>query len=233
MFQFDELSQIAASHRELRHLLIVTLQHSFSRATQELSIVQAQLLSLLGRFRELRGRTRLLKGFLLHMEQSPDFVPVNYCGLSQVPMLFNQAHSIIKPAVADVKRVEHELELHQLVSAIRTLNRPQKPYQPERAAHEIVVEQQSAVEFKEDKLKQAVEAYFCQIIDSGERLTALEYYQQHQLDFEPEAWLYQVIGGYQGLTLEEQSYFALETNGQNHPVYTGNFVITDVELGLR
>ncbi|MDC0602200.1 phosphoenolpyruvate carboxylase [Aliiglaciecola sp.] len=233
MFQFDELSQIAASHRELRHLLIVTLQHSFSRATQELSIVQAQLLSLLGRFRELRGRTRLLKGFLLHMEQSPDFVPVNYCGLSQVPMLFNQAHSIIKPAVADVKRVEHELELQKLVSAIRTLNRPQKPYQSERAAHEIVVEQQSAVEFKEDKLKQAVEAYFCQIIDSGERLTALEYYQQHQLDFEPEAWLYQVIGGYQGLTLEEQSYFALETNGQNHPVYTGNFVITDVELGLR
>ncbi|GAA0855976.1 phosphoenolpyruvate carboxylase [Aliiglaciecola litoralis] len=233
MFKFDELSNIAASHRELRHLLIVTLQHSFSRVTQELSVVQARLLSLLGRFRELRGRTRLLKGFLLHMEQSPDFQPVNYCGLSQVPMLFNQAPGIIAPASPDVKRIEHEAELQKLVSAIRAINRPQKNYQPDRAAHEIVIEEQSAVEFAEDSLKKAVEDYFCRIIDTGERLTALEYYQQQQLEFDPEAWLYQVIGGYQGLTTEEQSYFAIEPSGMPDPVFTGNFVITDVELGLR
>ncbi|MBU2879618.1 phosphoenolpyruvate carboxylase [Aliiglaciecola lipolytica] len=233
MFQFDELSEIAASNRELRHLLVVTLQHSFSRVTQELSIVQARLLSLLGRFRELRGRTRLLKGFLLHMEHSPTFVPVNYCGLSQVPMLFNQAEAVIKPAAADVTRVEHEQELQKLVSAIKTLNRPPKAYQPERAAHQIHVEKQSEVEFAEDKLKKAVEGYFCQVIDTGERLTALEYYQQHELEFDTEAWLYQVIGGYQGLTSEEQAYFAIEQSGELHPIYNGNFIIRDVELGLR
>jgi predicted XRE-type DNA-binding protein len=233
MFQFDQLSDIAGSHRELRHLLIVTLQHSFSRVTQELSIVQARLLALLGRFRELRGRTRLLKGFLLHMEQSPDFQPVNYCRLSQVPMLFNQAPGIIAPANVDVKRIEHELELQKLVSAIRITNRPQQAFQQERAAQQIVLEQQSAVEFAEDKLKKAVEGYFCQIIDTGERLTALEYYQQQQLHFDPEAWLYQVIGGYQGLTTEEQGFFAIEPTGMPDPVFNGNFVITDVELGLR
>lgn len=233
LFRFDEISELAGSNRELRHLLVVTLQQCFSRVTQELAIVQARLLDLLGRFREFRGRTRLLKGFLLHMEQKPDFAPGNYCNLTQVPMLFNQADSMIKPAAVDVSRIEHEAELQQLVSSIRVFNRINKGHQPERAAQQIHVEAQSEVEFAEDKLKEAVEEYFCKVIDTGQRLTALEYYQQMNLEFDPEAWIYQVIGGYQGLTMEEQSFFAIDTTGEPHPQYTGNFIIRDVELGLR
>ncbi len=233
MFRFEELSELAGNNRELRHLLIVTLQHSFSRVTQELSIVQARLLALLGRFREFRGRTRLLKGFLLHMEQKPDFAPGNYSKLTQVPMLFNQAASLIAPAAVDVKRIEHENDLQQLVGTIKALNRSRQQQQPERAAQKITVEEQSAVVFEEDKLKQAVEDYFCDVISTGKRITALEYLNEKALDFDAEAWIYQVIGGYQGLSLEEQTYFAIETTGENHPVYTGNYIIKDVELGLR
>ncbi|QJR79853.1 phosphoenolpyruvate carboxylase [Alteromonas pelagimontana] len=233
MFRFEELSELAGNNRELRNLLIVTLQHSFSRVTQELSIVQARLLALLGRFREFRGRTRLLKGFVLHMEQKPDFQPGNYYNLSQVPKLFNQAQRLIAPAAVDVNRMEHEADLQQLVGMIKAINRSRQELQPERAAQQIVVEQQTAVEFKEDKLKQAVERYFCEVIESGKRITALEYLHARDLDFDAEAWLYQVIGGYHGLTLEEQTYFAIDTTGQPHPQYTGNFIIEDVELGLR
>lgn len=233
MFRFDELSEEAGSNRELRHLLVVTLQHSFSKVTQELSIVQARLLDLLGRFREFRGRTRLLKGFLLHMEQKPDFTPTNYSQLSQVPMLFNQAAPILKPAAIDVNRVEHELELQQLVSSIKVLARNTHQGDQERAGKDIQFETQTAVEFVEDELKKAVEEYFCHVIDSGERLTALDYLEQQALGFDPEVWIYQVVGGYQGLTIEEQSYFALDTAGELHPVYNGNYIITDVELGLR
>ncbi|MCW8107800.1 phosphoenolpyruvate carboxylase [Alteromonas ponticola] len=233
MFRFEELSELAGNNRELRHLLIVTLQHSFSRVTQELSIVQARLLALLGRFREFRGRTRLLKGFMLHMEQKPDFAPGNYTKLTHVPMLFNQAANLIVPAAVDVKRVEHENDLQQLVGTIKALNRSRQQEQPERAAQKITIEKQSAVVFEEDKLKQAVEGYFCDVIATGKRITALEYLNENALDFDAEAWIYQVIGGYQGLTLEEQTYFAIETTGESHPVYSGNYIIEDVELGLR
>ncbi len=233
LFRFDQLSELAASNRELRHLLVVTLQQAFSRVTQELSIVQARLLALLGRFREFRGRTRLLKGFLLHMEQHPDFEPVNYCNLSKVPMLFNQAHAVIQPAAADVYRVEHEATLQQLVANIRSLRRQQPSNHPDRQGHSIQVEDQSQVEFIEDQLKKAVEEYFCYVIDSGKATTALEYYQQQNLEFDSEAWLYQVIGGYQGLSVDEQSCFAIEQTGEPHPLYSGNYIIRDVELGLR
>lgn len=233
LFRFDKLSDLAGSNRELRHLLVVTLQHSFSRVTQELSLVQARLLELLGRFREFKGRTRLLKGFLLHVEQKPEYVPVNYCNLSVVPMLLNQAAKLLGDAAADVQRVEHEIELQQLVSSIRISRRHNNGYQPQRSAQQIHVEEQTSVTFVEDGLKQAVEGYFCEVIDTGQRLTALDYYQQHNLEFDPEAWLYQVIGGYQSLTMEEQQYFAIEQSGEDHPIYSGNYIIRDVELGLR
>jgi hypothetical protein len=233
MFQFDELSELAGSNRELRHLLVVTLQQSFSKVTQELSIVQARLLSLLGRFREFRGRTRLLKGFMLHMEQKPDFTLPDYSQLTQAPLLFNQAKPVIKAASADVRRIEHESVMQELVGTIKALNRVRPIDSKERAAINIDVSEQTSVVFKEDKLKQAVENYFCDVIDSGQRITALEYQRQNNLPFDPEAWIYQVIGGYQGLTAEEQSYFALEATGEDDPVYTGNYIIHDVELGLR
>jgi hypothetical protein len=233
MFRFDELSEQAGSHRELRHLLVVTLQQCFAKVIQELSIVQARLLELIGRFREFKGRTQLLKGFLLHMEHKPDFSPSNYAQLSQVPMLFNQAAALIKPAAVDVHRTEHEAELQQLVGAIKAFSRHNTRHQSERAAQKIKVEQQSDAQFEEDELRKAVEGYFCQVIDSGERITALQYFQQQALDFDPEVWIYQVVGGYQGLSQEEQSYFALDTSGENHPQYSGNYIIRDVELGLR
>jgi hypothetical protein len=233
MFQFDELSELAGSNRELRHLLVVTLQQSFSKVTQELSIVQARLLSLLGRFREFRGRTRLLKGFMLHMEQKPDFTLPDYSQLAQVSLLFNQAAPMMNKAVADVHRIEHESILQELVGTIKALNRVKSVDTSERAASSIDVSEQTSVVFEEDALKKAVEGYFCEVIDSGQRITALEYQQLNDLSFDPEAWIYQVIGGYQGLTAEEQSYFAIEATGEPDPIYTGNYIIHDVELGLR
>ncbi|BDX08490.1 phosphoenolpyruvate carboxylase [Planctobacterium marinum] len=232
MIRFDELVQVAGSDRDLRHLLVVVLQNSFARCTQELAIVQAKLLELLGRFREYRGRTRLLKGFLLHSEQQPDFVPSDYTKMSAVPALFNVAQSMIQSAAVDVLNSEHELDLQSIVSSIRDF-RHLKKAQPERSARNIKIEEQQEVALDEDKLSKAVDAYFCEVIESGAYITALDYHHQQQLEFEPEAWLYQVIGGYEGLPEEEQRYFAMDALGEPHPIYNGNYLISDVVLGLR
>ena len=233
MFNFEELSHVASTHRELRHLLVVTLQASFARCTQELSLVQGKLIELLGRFREFKGRTRLLKGFMLHMEQKPDFAPTNYASLSQVPMLFNQAKGFIKRAAVDVNNVEHEHDLLHIVGKIKAVNHLRIEQAEERVANTLVVEEQEAIEFSEDTMKHEVESYFCEVIDSGKPLSALDYHMRNELEFDKEVWIYQVIGGFQGLSDEERNYFDIETEGDYHPVYDGNFIIKDVELGLR
>lgn len=231
-FRFDELSELAGSHRELRHLLVVTLQQRFAKAAQELSVAQAKLLELLGRFREFQGRTRLLKGFLLHIEQQPDFTPTDYSRLSSVPVLFNQAASLIQPAHADVTNLEHESAHQSIVAGLTDIHRHQRQ-EASAPASAIEVTEQDTLTLKQDPLAKAVEAYFCQVIDDGQPCSALEYYQQQQLEFDPEVWLYQVIGGYQALNDEDKQFFALEHSGDVHPLYNGNFFIHDITLGLR
>ena len=232
MIQFDEMSELAGNNRDLRHLLVVALQQSFTRVTKELSAVQARLLELLGRFREFRGKTRLLKGFLLHSDQHPDFVPKDYTAFSQVPMLFNQAEPLLRAAAVDSNNVEQEAELQHLVGQIRTINRHRKQEQ-QSAAKTINVDAIAAIEMDDSQLREAVEQYFCYVIDSGENITALQYHQWQALNFDTEAWLYQVIGGYQSLDTEEQRFFAIEATGEPNPLYSGNYLIHDVVLGVR
>ncbi len=232
-FRFDELSEIAGGNRELRHLLVVALQQSFSKATQELSVAQARLIDLLGRFREFQGRTRLLKGFLLHMDQQPDFAPGNYPNLTQVPILFNQAAALIEPATVDVNQVAHEQELQQLVGALSSVYRRKPTSGAEQKSAEIQVSAQQEVELTRDPLQQAVDAYFCEVIDSGQSMSALEFYSEQSLEFDPEVWIYQVIGGYQGLQDEDKQFFAIDTLGEPDRVFNGNFIISDVLVGLR
>jgi hypothetical protein len=232
MFRFDELSQLAGSHRELRHLLVITLQSSFVTSTQELSLVQSKLLELLGRFREFQGRTRLLKGFMLHMEQTPDFQPSNYGALSDIPQLFNVAKPIIQPASVDVNNVELEFELVSLVSHIRTINR-NWGLQTKQQSEAVRIEQETEVNLVDDHLKMAVEDYFCHVIETGRSATALEYYRDKQLEFDPEVWIYQVIGAYHGLPDHDRQYLEIDPMGAYDDTFIGNFMITDIEVGLR
>lgn len=232
-FQFDQLSELAGSQRELRHLLVVALQQSFSRAAQELSVAQARLLDLLGRFREFKGRTRLLKGFLLHCEHHPDFTVNEYPALSQVPTLFNQAAAMLNPAAADVNYVDHEADYHQMATQLTHLGKRPKAETSETVNNELEVTEQSTVALIKGEIQHAVECYFCEVIDSGQACSALDYYQHQNFDFDAEVWIYQVIGGYQALDETDKLFFALDTQGQAHTTFTGNYYIHDVTLGLR
>lgn len=232
MFQFSELGEIAGDIRELRKLLITTLQETLSDCTQELSVVQGRLLELLGRFRQIQGRTRLLKGWLLYTDQHPDYQVADHVGHKQLPTLFNRADAILAPAAVDVNNTGYESELLQMVAQIKAISRVSR--EAIVREHDVPFALVDAEDFDipDNPLKLAVDEYFCAVIDSGLRQSALEYHQQLALEWDQESWLYQVICGYEGLPEDHRRYFELEPIGEPHPVYTGNFIIRDVELWL-
>ncbi|WP_394129527.1 phosphoenolpyruvate carboxylase [Shewanella maritima] len=232
MFQFSELGEIAGDIRELRKLLVTNLQEALSQCTQELSVVQARLLELLGRFRQIQGRTRLLKGWLLHTDLHPDYEVGDHVSHKQVPALFNCAETLLAPAHVDVHNSQHEVALMDIVSHIKTINRDDGIRAVRETDMPISVGQVEDFDIPDNPLKLAVDAYFCAIIDSGERQSALQYLEEHQLPWDSESWIYQVIGGYEGLPAEHKDYFELEAIGKPHPVYNGNYIIHDVELWL-
>lgn len=233
MFQFDELTQLAGNSRELRRLLVVQLQRSHSEIGQELSLAQAKLIDLLGKFREYLHRSQLLKGFVLHQQQKPDYKVNDYSEQAKIPALFNQSKPIIKPASIDVNNLEHELVYVDLVSHLKQVRHNQSFNQKLRQGQEFTLQDIESIDIESDGLKEAVESYFCQVIDSGQLMSALDYHQQESLDFDREVWVYGVINGFGGLNQDEQEFFELDPIGHPHPMFDGNFIIEDVEIGLR
>jgi len=232
LISFEELAETAGDLRELRRLLVTSLQRTVSACSQELSIVQGRLLELLGRFRQIRGRTRLLKGWLLHLEQQPDYRIGNHAAQPQVPQLFNQAAALLAPAAADVHDPLQEQPLLALVAQARSQQPAERLLQAPGEAGELLLGEVADFEVAANPLREAVSAYFCQVIDSGEAISALAWRERQGLPWDEESWLYQVIGGYEGLPEEQKRHFELDPIGEPHPVYSGNFIVRDVRLWL-
>ncbi|WP_417760766.1 phosphoenolpyruvate carboxylase [Shewanella sp.] len=232
MFEFAELSELAGDIRELRRLLVTSLQETLTNCAQELSVVQSRLLELLGRFRQIQGRTRLLKGWLLFTDLHPEYEVADHVAHKQIPTLFNQAEALLAPAAADVHNIHHEADLMQVVASIRTISREQTTTVVAEPTTVELVENEE-FDIPDNPLKQAVEQYFCAVIESGQNQSALDYLSAQALPWDRESWLFQVIGGFEGLSDEHKQFFALEPLGISHDVYTGNFIIQDVEIGLR
>ncbi len=233
MFRFDELTDIAGDVRELRKLLVTALQESLSRNIEELSLAQSRLLELLGRFRQIRGRTRLLKGWLLHAEMHPGYVPENHVAHKRIPALFNLAETLLAPAAADIKNSLHETELMRLVAKVKAFSERPASARERHESASFTLEAPRDFEITESEIKLAVDEFLCQVIESGNTLRAVDYLTDKQLAFDAESWIYQVIGGYEGLAEEYKQYFSLEPIGEPHPVFSGNLIISDVEVGLR
>ncbi|EGV32712.1 hypothetical protein ThidrDRAFT_1197 [Thiorhodococcus drewsii AZ1] len=232
LVRFEELAELAGESRELRQLLVTNLQRTLSDCTQELSIAQARLLELLGRFREIRGRTRLLKGWLLHMEQYPDYRAEPQTRASELPRLFNHADPLLAPAALNVHDATQEPELLEILARVRTAQPSERPTQTLADAEALTLSTPEAIEIRPSPIREAVTSYLCAIIDSGQPVSALEYHQRESLPWDTESWLYQVIGDYEGLPQSHKDRLRLDLIGEPHPHYSGNFIIRDLNLWL-
>ncbi|GLS84956.1 phosphoenolpyruvate carboxylase [Paraferrimonas haliotis] len=232
LIRFDEMAELAGSDRELRRLLIVSLQRSHAKVSHELNSAQSRLLVLLGQFREHLERSQLLKGFTLFVSQNPDYRIRDYTAEPIPNDLFNQATSFIQPAAINVNEIDHQQSLLEIVAKLKRVSELANSSE-KRKAQTFELEQQQLINVQAEPIKQAVDDYFCHVIESGQNTSALAFLEQKNYPFDGELWLYQVIAGYEGLTLSEQAYFAIDKHGESHPDYSGNFVIKDVEMGLR
>ncbi|MCC6075507.1 phosphoenolpyruvate carboxylase [Pseudomonas sp. GCM10022188] len=231
LIDFSELAETAGELRELRRLLVTRLQRQVSGCCQELGVVQGRLLELLGRFRKIQGRTRLLRGWLLHAEQQPDYRPGSHTARPEMPQLLNLAEALIAPAAANLHDSGQEAELLALAAQIRA-QREERPATAPAEAGELTLGAVESFEVQPSPIQLAVQEYLCAVIESGRPVSALTWWRERELPWDPETWLYQVIGGYEALPDEQRACFQLDPDGEPHPVFSGNFIVQDLSLWL-
>lgn len=233
LFDFEELAQLAGNDKVLRRLLIVNLQHELEYCHAELKAVQARLLTLLGKFRNFALQAKLIRGFDLYTETHPDFLPSHYTELANCPLLFNHIQAIKINASADITVAQHESFFVDLIQSLN-IKKDSSTAINNREAIAVSVE-----EIAEEVLMipleiQALESFFCAVIDNqGKPLSACDYYQQIDFNWELEFWLFSVLSYLGSMNKSTKAYFKHRLIIQSHDSFSGNVIIEDVQLWKR
>lgn len=228
MIDFAQLSELAGNDRDLRRLLVVSLQREVEFCLHELKEIQQRLSSMLGRFKQIQLRSKMIRGFDLFLKQHPGYLPRCYPEHPDLSPLFNQLVPLKIRASADVTVAAHEPLFTELIQSLNT-GEHSTTEQPERTAQAIEIESSPEKVLQLSPEQQALEGFFCYLAEhQGEHISASSYYQQINFAWEIEFWLFGVLGYLESMGQANRDYFDYELSTQVAPVFTGNRLIEDV-----
>ncbi len=230
LIDFNELIELVGSDGALRKLLVSGLQQQLTRLYTSLREVQRRLNELLARFRQQQSRSRLVAGMVGFLREHPNFVPANYSMRSEVPELINRAAPIMP---AGAVALDHDADASLVAELLHRLPRPASRPEPVTAAGAAEVPEDTLVAARQQALKEDVEGFYLAVVDHDvEGLSALEYLQKSDLEWDQEIWLFQVIAEYQGLPRSEQGAFRLRQVESQASPFNHLYLIHDVQLRL-
>jgi hypothetical protein len=232
MIDFKELDELSSSDGMLRRLLVVRLQAEVEIRHHELNEIQKRLFSMLGCFKKIQLRSKLVRGFDLFLDQHPDYLPPCYPETPNLNRSFNQIQAIKIQAIADVNVIEHQEFLTTLIQSLDIAENLTNTTTNRKAA---VV----SCEITPDKIleitseDQALEEFFCYVFDrQGEKTSAIHYYQHIDFEWDIEFWLFGVLGYLEKMNKETKENFACQLTTKPHSSFSGNRLIEDVELWM-
>ena len=230
LIDFHELIELVGSDGALRKLLVSGLQHQLTQHYTNLREVQRRMVELMARLRQQQSRSRLVSGMAAFLREHPGFVPGNYARRTAVPALVNRAAPLIAAGAAALDR---HLDQRVLTELLHALPAPAHRPQPVEAARPAEAPIESLVAARHQALKEHVEGFYLAVVDrSGEPISALDYLQSSEMEWDDEIWLFQVISEYQGLPRSEQRVFRLRQEETQASHFNHLRLIHDVSLQL-
>jgi len=232
LVDFNELIEFAEGHAGLRKLLVTKLQVQLNGHHGSLLEVQKRLVELMGRFREQQARSVLVMNMASFLRQHPNFMVGDYSYRSQVPTLVNQAPAMpIAAAVSLDQRAQQPLVVNLVQQLYKELQLKASVQQATSNSEQVSVQQKDQeVEARQQQLKQDTERFFLAAIDSPTPCSALDYLVEQQLEWPPEAWLFQVIGEYNSLPRAQQQLFRFQREEAKAHVFNELMIIHDITL---
>lgn len=231
LLDFNELIELSEGNNHLRKLLVSQLQTQLSSHHSSLLEVQKRLIELLAKFRQQQSRSLLIANMAAFLRQHPKYQPADYPNRSDVPTLFNQARAIKAHAAIALDKASERQVLAELVRALPRHNPVILP--DTQSASFADIQQDEEIAARQQALKIDVENFYLRVIDQGGQLSALDYLQTQQLNWDSEMWLYQIIAEHQALPADEKQMFAITR--EETPVSTVNelLLIRDITIRLQ
>lgn len=229
IIDFDEMIELAGHDSGLRRLLVNRLQVNMSQLSGSLLEVQKRLVDLMSRFREQAERALLVSRMAAFLRQHPNFQIGDYANRSIVPTIVNHANPIIASSAPSLDRSQDHIAMANIAASIE-ISKPLSIIQ-DTEHHSFSVSDMSVINNQRKQLALDVENFFIQVIESPQAMSALDYLQEQQLEWDCEGWLFQVIAEYESMPEYDKPSFQFKKSSRQFSEFNHLRLIDDVYVG--
>ncbi len=174
------------------------------------------------------NRTRAMAQFL---KKHPEWQPREWCDEDIDSPLFKRDKGLIFNTGINTKKAGHQDDLIQIIQELKRQPNPIKPLDTKREAIPVDLSETETIEYSTDEYEsQAEDLFSLALKKQGHKVSALQYWQDAQLQISPELWLDIVFAQYCSLQQRYKQTLEIEMEGQELPGFNGNQLITEIWL---
>lgn len=186
------------------------------------------LLFTLRQQEQTANRTRAMARFL---KRHPEWSPLDWADEPAVPAILNRSPGLPLKAGLDTTRVALQAEFVDIIHELKRQTRPAPPAETNRASAPVSQADTSHIDYLCDLYEEHTDTLFTLALqEQGRHVSALGYWQQHDLAITPDLWLNIVFAHYCSLRQSARTAIALEMRGDALPGFTGNQLIAEIRL---
>jgi hypothetical protein len=186
------------------------------------------LLFTLRQQEQTANRTRAMARFL---KQHPEWSPLNWADEPTVPAILNRSLGLPLKAGLDTTRAALQAEFTDIIHELKRQARPAPLADTNRASVPVNQADTGHIDYLRDLYEEHTESLFAQALqEQGRQVSALGYWQQHELAITPDLWLNIVFAHYCSLRQHVRAAIAVEMQGDALPGFTGNQLISEIRL---
>lgn len=231
----NEMNEISGNDWQLRRCLNRYLLDAVELCRKETVDAIHKLNELLFEYRKQQRLNRLIDTFYRRFQSQPDYRPLDYTEMGDIPDVFNQIAPVIQAGHADFEDPSQELELNSIISGLRKESPDIEESDADTDTSVYVLPEEPPISIPLSALSQVVENFYINVIESNKKLSAIEW--GHVADIEPdlelEIWLYAVISRFNDLDENERDIFSIEYDQSTDPVFNGKYLVHDVYVSTN
>ena len=224
----NEMNELSGNDRQLRRYLNRYLLDAVELCRKETVDAIHKLNELLFEYRKQQRLNRLIDAFYRRFQNQPDYRPLDYTDMGDIPDVFNQIVPAIPTGQADFEDPTQEIALNSIISGLRRESLDIEESGVDPSVH--VLPEEPPISMPLSALSQAVEDFYIQVIESNEKRSAVEcgYITDIEPDLALEIWLYAVISRFNDMDVNERDLFSIEYDQSTDPVFNGKYLVHDV-----
>ena len=229
----NEMNDLSGNDWQLRRCLNRYLLDAIELCRKETVDAIHKLNELLFEYRKQQRLNRLIDAFYRRFQNQPDYRPLDYTDMGDIPDVFNQIVPAIQTGHADFEDPSLEIELNNIISGLRKESLDIEESEADTSIY--VLPEEPPISMPLSALSQAVEDFYINVIESNEKLSAVEWGHVAAIepDLELEIWLYAIISRFNDMDENEKEVFNIEYAQSTDPIFNGKYLVHDIYVSIN